>query len=214
MGLAAKVRAAGLRADVPMDVYIVAGARTSRRCCTCRIRRSTRRGARSTPCNDGTHAARAVPADLAVHARAAAEGRGREACRACRTYGCEFLSLDAGCDGRHDAAPSTARPDIRAQYLVGCDGGGSAVRQQLGIALRGEGDILRLRQALYRCDELFDRIPIGAGPGTGPPLPRRRRAQATFLIMQDSTRHWTLHAVVDERPQTWRRSSSGPSACR
>ena len=55
---------------------------------------------------------------------------------------------------------------------------------------------MRLRQALYRCDELFDRIPLGRGPGHG----RHYHVaddQATFLIMQDSTRHWTLHAVVD-----------------
>ena len=41
------------------------------------------------------------------------------------------------------------------------------MRKQLGIKLRGEGNLLELRQALYRCDELFDRIPIGNGPGKG-----------------------------------------------
>lgn len=88
------------------------------------------------------------------------------------------------------------RIEIRSDYLVGCDGGSSSVRKQLGIRLRGEGDILRLRQALYRCDELYDRIPIGPGPGHG----RHYHVadnQASFLIMQDSTRHWTLHAVVE-----------------
>jgi len=62
--------------------------------------------------------------------------------------------------------------------------------------LRGEGNLLELRQALYRCDELFDKIPIGDGPGRG----RHYHVvddRATFLIMQDSTRHWTLHAVVE-----------------
>ena len=54
----------------------------------------------------------------------------------------------------------------------------------------------RLRQALYRCDELFDRIPIGHGPGHGRHY-HVADGQSTFLIMQDSTRHWTLHAVVE-----------------
>jgi hypothetical protein len=70
------------------------------------------------------------------------------------------------------------------------------VRKRLGIKLRGEGNLLQLRQALYRCDELFDRIPIGNGPGHG----RHYHVaddRSTFLIMQDSTRHWTLHAVVE-----------------
>jgi 2-polyprenyl-6-methoxyphenol hydroxylase-like FAD-dependent oxidoreductase len=113
-------------------------------------------------------------------------------------FGCEFLSL------RQDAEGVTARvqtsagviQEIRTRYLVGCDGGGSPVRKELGIALSGEGNLLALRQALFRCDELFDRLPIGNGPGRG----RHYHVaddKATFLIMQDSTKHWTLHAVVE-----------------
>ncbi len=85
---------------------------------------------------------------------------------------------------------------IRAAYLVGCDGGSSAVRKQLGIRLRGEANLARFRQGLYRCDELYDRLPLGQGPGRG----RHYLAAdewATFLIMQDSKRHWTLHAAVE-----------------
>ncbi len=85
---------------------------------------------------------------------------------------------------------------IRAAYLAGCDGGSSTVRKQLGIRLRGEYNILELRQALYRCDELFDRLPIGNGPGKGRHY-HVADGTATFLIVQDSTRHFTLHAVVE-----------------
>jgi hypothetical protein len=55
---------------------------------------------------------------------------------------------------------------------------------------------MRFFQALYRCDELFDRLPINGGPGHG----RHYHVaddKATFLIMQDSTKHWTLHATVE-----------------
>ena len=41
------------------------------------------------------------------------------------------------------------------------------MRKQLDIALRGEGNLLELRQALYRCDELFDKIPIGTDRAAG-----------------------------------------------
>ena len=43
------------------------------------------------------------------------------------------------------------------------------MRSELGIGLTGEGNLLALRQALYRCDELFDRLPIGqrSGPAAG-----------------------------------------------
>jgi 2-polyprenyl-6-methoxyphenol hydroxylase-like FAD-dependent oxidoreductase len=113
-------------------------------------------------------------------------------------FGCEFLSLD------QDNGGVTARvrnsdggtQDLRAAYLVGCDGGGSSVRKELGIELAGEANLLELGQALYRCDELFERLPIGNGPGRG----RHYHVaddKASFLIMQDSTKHWTLHSVVD-----------------
>ena len=80
----------------------------------------------------------------------------------------------------------------RSAYLVGCDGGSSPVRKQLGIKLSGDANLLELRQALYRCDNLFERIPIGHG--------RHYHVadnQATFLIVQDDTRHFSLHAVVE-----------------
>jgi hypothetical protein len=51
---------------------------------------------------------------------------------------------------------------------------------------------LELRQALYRCDDLYERIPIGKGRHY-----HVADAQHTFLILQDSTRHFTLHAVVE-----------------
>jgi hypothetical protein len=89
--------------------------------------------------------------------------------------------------------------EITAQYVVGCDGGSSAVRRQLGIQLRGEGNLLELYQALYYCPDLFDMIPIASGPGKGRHY-HIADAQATFLIMQDSTKHWTLHARV-EKPE-------------
>src|SRR5438477_11006241 len=86
---------------------------------------------------------------------------------------------------------------IEASYMVGCDGGASTVRKQLGIKLRGEYNILELRQALYRCDELFERLPIGKGPGRGRHY-HVADGNNGFLIMQDSTKHFTLHAVVEK----------------
>jgi len=82
--------------------------------------------------------------------------------------------------------------DITADYLVACDGGGSGVRKQLDIKLQGDANLQQFRQALYRIDDLYERIPIGKGrhyhvaDGT-----------SSFLITQDSTRHFTLHAVID-----------------
>jgi 2-polyprenyl-6-methoxyphenol hydroxylase-like FAD-dependent oxidoreductase len=110
-------------------------------------------------------------------------------------FGCELISYT------QDAVSVTAqikRSDgssatVRAKYLVGCDGGSSAVRRQLGIKLAGEGNLLQLRQALYRCDDLYERIPIGKGRHY-----HVADAQSTQMIVQDDTRHFTLHSVVEK----------------
>src|SRR5437762_2696417 len=127
MGIADKVRAAGLRGDIPMDVFIILSL--------------------------------AEPPLL------------------------------------HLPYPSVER--ARAEIRACSDGGASTVRKQLGIKLRGEHNILELRQALYRCDELFERLPIGKGPGRGRHY-HVADGNNGFLIMQDSTKHFTLHAVVEK----------------
>jgi 2-polyprenyl-6-methoxyphenol hydroxylase-like FAD-dependent oxidoreductase len=109
-------------------------------------------------------------------------------------YGCELVSFEQDVDSvtaqvkSSDGTPST----IRASYMVGCDGGGSLVRRQLGIKLGGEANILQLRQALYYCDDLYERVPIGKGRHY-----HVADAEGSFLIVQDSTRHFTLHSVVE-----------------
>lgn len=85
---------------------------------------------------------------------------------------------------------------LSADYLVGCDGGASPVRKQLGIKLNGTGEMLSLYQALFRCDDLYERIPIGKG--------RHYHvcdAQSGFIIVQDDTKHFTLHAVVEDESE-------------
>src|SRR5262249_40244812 len=77
-------------------------------------------------------------------------------------YGTEFLDFVEHPDSVTARLCSGGRTtEITALYLAGCDGGASPIRKQLGIGLKGEGNLLELRQALYRCDDLYERIPIG-----------------------------------------------------
>ena len=197
MGLAEKIRAAGLRADCPMDVYIVLSL-TEPPLLHLPYPSVAQARAQTRASNDGT-----LPLEpyqlisqytLEPLLKSVAESIPSLRVR----FGWEFIAL------RQDGEGVSARlrsvkgevKEFRAAYLVGCDGGASAVRKELGIELSGEGNLLELRQALFRCDELFDRLPIGDGPGRG----RHYHVaddKATFLIMQDSTRHWTLHSVLD-----------------
>ena len=197
MGLADRIRAAGLRADCPMDVYIILAMNQPP---LLRLPypsvAQAKLDIRST--DDGT--APLEPYQLISQytleplLKSVAETTPGLSVR----FGCEFLSLRQDADGvTATVKDHQGRSEqIRAAYLVGCDGGASPVRRELGIRLRGEGNTLALRQALFRCDELFERIPIGNGPGQG----RHYHVaddKATQLIMQDSTRHWTLHSIVD-----------------
>jgi 2-polyprenyl-6-methoxyphenol hydroxylase-like FAD-dependent oxidoreductase len=109
-------------------------------------------------------------------------------------YGTEFLEFTENPDSVTARLRSRGGTfEVATLYLAGCDGGSSSIRKQLGIGLKGEGNILELRQALYRCDDLYERIPIGKGRHY-----HVADAQHTFLILQDSTRHFTLHAVVEQ----------------
>jgi len=197
MGLAQKIRAAGLRSDCPMDVYIVL-ALNEPPLLRLHYPSVAQAQAEIRAASDGT-----LPLEpyqlisqytLEPLLKAVAETMPSLRVR----FGCEFLSLQQ--DGNGVTAKVRADggdpEELRAAYLVGCDGGTSPVRKELGIGLSGEGNTLQLRQALYRCEALFDRLPIGNGPGQG----RHYHVaddKATQLIMQDSTRHWTLHSIVD-----------------
>jgi 2-polyprenyl-6-methoxyphenol hydroxylase-like FAD-dependent oxidoreductase len=197
MGIAERVRAAGLPADVPMDVFIVLSL--------------TRPPLLRLPypsvaealeeiraCKDGS-----LPLEpyqlisqytLEPLLKSIAETLPSVSVR----FGCRleaFTQDDTGVTAQMRDTDG-ARGTIRASYMVGCDGGGSTVRKGLGITLRGEANLLELKQALYRCDELFGRIPIGDGPGRGRHY-HVADGQHSFLIMQDSTRHFTLHSVVE-----------------
>jgi len=196
IGLSEKIRAAGLRADVPMDVFIVLSMKEPPLLHTPypSVEAARRAIAAST---DGS-----MPLEpyqlisqytLEPLLKSVAETLPSVTVR----FGCEFESFSQDTSGVTVTARTSdgETETFRGVYLVGCDGGASAVRKQLGIALRGE-NLTQLRQALYRCDELFDMIPIGNGPGHGRHY-HVADEHASFLIMQDSTKHFTLHATVD-----------------
>ncbi len=110
-------------------------------------------------------------------------------------FGHEFLSF-AEEPGGVTVQVRTANGEtiaIDAQYAVGCDGGSSAVRKQLGFKMEGEPNIREMRQALFHCPELYDKVPA----------PRARHYHRvddhwTLMIVQDSRQHFTLHAVVEQ----------------
>jgi 2-polyprenyl-6-methoxyphenol hydroxylase-like FAD-dependent oxidoreductase len=59
---------------------------------------------------------------------------------------------------RGGVSVATSTRTIRAQYLVGCDGGGSTVRQHAGIQMHGHRSIARNFSVVFRSAELARRV--------------------------------------------------------
>lgn len=207
LGIAERIRQAGYPRDLPMDVFVV------------------------TSLVDPPIAHHPYPSVQELEAEAAASNDGRYPAEpyqlisqytlepllkreAERTpgvtvrFGWELTGFDQDDGGvtahiRSGDGPHT----VRAAYLAGCDGGNSTVRRQLGTELTGES-ILSLRQALFRCDDLYERIPIGKGRHYHVADDR-----STFLIVQDDCRHFTLHSQVDhdsDMPEMFKRVVAMP----
>jgi len=193
MGLADRIRAAGLPAHCPMDVFIVTSIVEPPllHLPYLSVAKAKKEIAASTDASMPLEPYQLISQyTLEPLLKSVAETLPSVTVR----YGTEFLDFTESPDSvtaRLRSGDKTA--EITALYLAGCDGGASSIRKQIGIGLRGEGNILELRQALYRCDELYERIPIGQGRHY-----HVADAQHTFLILQDSTRHFTLHAVVQQ----------------
>lgn len=192
MGLAQKIRDAGFPRDAPMDVFIITSL-IDPPLLHLPYPSVARAQEEIAACTDGS-----LPLEpyqlisqytLEPLLKSVAEQMPTVSVR----YGCELVSFEQDEHAvRATVKTKTGVTEVTADYLVGCDGGSSAVRRQLGIKLRGEANLLQLRQALYRCNDLFERIPIGKGRHY-----HVADAHSTFLIVQDSTRHFTLHSVVD-----------------
>src|SRR5271168_2339998 len=133
IGLAQQIRSAGLRSDCPMDVYIVL-ALNEPPLLHLSYPSVEEAQARTRATNDGS-----LPLEpyqlisqytLEPLLKSVAETMPSVSVR----FGCEFLSLE------QDSGEVIARvrnsdgstQDLRAAYLVGCDGGSSAVRKELG----------------------------------------------------------------------------------
>ena len=193
MGIAERIRDAGFPRDCPMDVFIVTSL-IEPPLLHLAYPSVAQAQAEIAACNDGT-----LPREpyqlisqytLEPLLKSVAERMPNVDVR----YGCEFIACeqDGGSVRARVKNGDGSTAELAAQYVVGCDGGSSAVRRQLGIKLQGEANLMEFRQALYRCDDLFERIPIGKGRHY-----HVADSHNSFLIVQDSTKHFTLHAVVD-----------------
>ena len=193
LGVADAIRSAGLPANVPMDVFLTPSLIDEP---LCHLPYPSVAAARADIAahNDGTRLLEPYQLISQYTLEPLLRSIVDQLPTVTVRFGCELMSFTQDARGveARVCIDGSNEDVIRAAYLVGCDGGTSGVRKQLGIALQGQGRIRMLRQALFHCPDLFGQIPIGQGRhyhiAEGPLFP--------FLILQDSTRHWTLHAAA------------------
>jgi 2-polyprenyl-6-methoxyphenol hydroxylase-like FAD-dependent oxidoreductase len=100
------------------------------------------------------------------------------------------LDLDAGNTGPdtgHNTGRDTRR--IRARYMVGCDGGRSEVRKQIGAKLEGTAIIQRVQSTYIRAPQLMGMIP--GKPAWSCYAMNPRRCGTVFTI--DGKQDWLIH---------------------
>lgn len=196
IGLSKKIREAGLRADCPMDVFIVEDL-TKPALLEEKHPSIQTFQEKIRECKDLSMSLEPYQliSQYTLEPLLKSEAEALQSVEV--LFGHEFVEFEQSDDGvsvRCEDSDGKSKT-LTGVYLVGCDGGSSPIRKQLGIKLRGEGGILELQQALFYCEELFERLPHGNGPGQGRHY-HRADAEHTFLIMQDSTKHWSLHATA------------------
>jgi 2-polyprenyl-6-methoxyphenol hydroxylase-like FAD-dependent oxidoreductase len=197
LGIAERVRDAGLPREAPMDVFL-AGSMAAREAIVHLPYPSVAVAKAAIAANNDGRPLEPYQLisqyTLEPLLRAIAETYPQLTIR----FGCEMTAFDEEAAGVVATLRSSGSTEtIRATYIVGCDGGASTVRKQLGIELAGQGNIRKLRQALFYAPDLYANLPMGKGRhyhiANAPVFP--------FIIIQDSTKHWTLHAAAesDER---------------
>ncbi|NCF51079.1 2-polyprenyl-6-methoxyphenol hydroxylase [Gammaproteobacteria bacterium] len=197
LGIVDQIRAAGLPADCPMDVFVVTSLVEKP---ILRLPYGSVKDCQEDIAahNDGTRTLEPYQLISQYTLEPLLKNIAENDPNVDVRFGCEFIRFEDNDDHvvAHFRHSDGSEDSCSADYLVGCDGARSPVRKQLGIEFSGPGEMLTMCQALFRCDDLFERIPIGKG--------RHYHVcddQAGFVIVQDDTRHFTLHAVVDDEAE-------------
>ena len=84
--------------------------------------------------------------------------------------------------------------ELRCSYLVGCDGGRSLVRRQIGASLAGDAVIQRVQSTLIEAPELIERLTTVSAWGN---LSLNARRSGTVYAI-DGVKTWLIHNYLRE----------------
>jgi 2-polyprenyl-6-methoxyphenol hydroxylase-like FAD-dependent oxidoreductase len=191
LGLAQKVRNAGLPADYPHDIsYRTAftGQELTRILIPCRRDRFTRKDGPDCnwPTPEPPHRINQIFLEPILFEHAAGQPRIR------------IISRTSAEDIRiEDTSASAALRDLETgavrrmdcRYLIGCDGARSVVRKAIGAELAGDAMVQRVQSTYIRAPDLIHRQLHERAWGTGVVNPRR----AGMVYAIDGRERWLVH---------------------
>ena len=191
LGLAEKVRNAGLPADYPHDISYrtsFAGQELTRIHIPCRRDRFT--ATDGPDCNWPTpeppHRINQIFLEPILFEHAAAQSHIRIINR---TSVEDVVVEDTGARVNLRDLDSGAVSAVSCRYLIGCDGARSIVRKAIGAELSGDAVIQRVQSTYIRAPGLIDRQQSEPAWGTGAINPRR----SGMVYAIDGRERWLVH---------------------
>jgi len=191
LGLAEKVRQAGLPADYPHDISYrtsFTGQELTRIRIPCRRDRFT--ATDGPDCNWPTpeppHRINQIFLEPILFEHAAAQPRIRIISR---TSVEDLVVEDTGARANLRDLDSGAVSTVNCRYLIGCDGARSIVRKAIGAELSGDAVVQRVQSTYIRAPGLIGRQQSERAWGTGAINPRR----SGMVYAIDGSERWLVH---------------------
>jgi 2-polyprenyl-6-methoxyphenol hydroxylase-like FAD-dependent oxidoreductase len=191
LGLAEKVRNAGLPADYPHDISYrtsFTGTELTRIPIPCRRDRFTAKNGPDCnwPTPEPPHRINQIFLEPILFEHAAAQPRIRIINRSCAE---DVMVEDSSASfALRDLDTGTVRR-VSCRFLIGCDGARSVVRKAIGAELNGDAIIQRVQSTFIRAPGLIDRQQHASAWGTGAINPRR----SGMVYAIDGRERWLVH---------------------
>lgn len=199
LGVAAKVRDAGLPADYPNDVAYrtsFLGREFARIPIPCRAERYSATDGPDTwwPTPEPPHRINQIYLEPVLFEHLEAQPGVRILNRT------SLVGFSQGADGVTARASNLDAPgdiEITCKFMVGCDGGGSLVRKTIGAKLSGDPVLQRVQSSYIRAPHLLDMLrETGGTPAWGSFAMNPRRVGNVYAI--DGREMWLVHSYMQD----------------
>ncbi len=214
LGVAAKVRDAGLPADYPNDVAYrtsFLGQEFARIPIPCRTDRYTATDGPDTwwPTPEPPHRINQIYLEPVLFAHLEAQPGVRILNR---TSLQEFLQGPDGVIARADQLDGDGEVEIACKFMVGCDGGGSLVRKTIGAKLSGDPVLQRVQSSYIRAPRLLEMLRAKGGtPAWGSFAMNPRRSGNVYAI--DGHEMWLVHSYMQDDETEFERVDRDAGIC-